>query len=475
MTNSDRMRPAPRPDRRCADACFRPPRPSPSARRAPALPEARPICKHRRRAAIHSQPYVYPQYEPQAATPLWRQPCYSLDDCDRKAFDEFGDARPHGPWRRSGASRRTGQFLRLGRLRRVETDVAVVGCPRRFRWCALQARSHIAHSAIYASITKRGCTRRTPQIGVTKSIPHAWAKQTSFLCGPRCDVCSSFCSRAPRSEQACPRGPIPPPRRYTAYHDHPDRSGNFIVPSLTWDRARALHLDEGFRPQIVRACLRTAAVLACARIGCGDPGCGERRQCRAGDRRRYGNRSLETFPRQARGPVIAALRRHRSAGRYGHADHRRGDRGRLSRRRRRRPLGPAAPCFRIVAEGRFGLAGLACRRRRGAQGKRPGVLAGRSEPARSFGDTRWRGLRAFRRSLRRLRRVSWLRRGHFACRTADGQELGDARARRRRLGAGRRQHGWEVAIRRDGQHVRRRDMERRRGDRAARPRSASIR
>ena len=36
----------------------------------------------------------------------------------------------------------------------------------------------------------------------------------------------------------------------SAYHDHPDRSGNFIVPSLTWDRARSLHLDEGFQPQI---------------------------------------------------------------------------------------------------------------------------------------------------------------------------------------------------------------------------------
>jgi hypothetical protein len=73
----------------------------------PGAAEARPICKHRRHAAIHSQPYVYPQYEPQAALPLWRQPCYSLDDCDRKAFDESGTrgrmglgadpAHPEGP------------------------------------------------------------------------------------------------------------------------------------------------------------------------------------------------------------------------------------------------------------------------------------------------------------------------------------------------------------------------------------------
>jgi hypothetical protein len=30
-----------------------------------------------------------------------------------------------------------------------------------------------------------------------------------------------------------------------SYHGHPDRNGNFIVPSLTWDKARQLHLDEG--------------------------------------------------------------------------------------------------------------------------------------------------------------------------------------------------------------------------------------
>ena len=33
------------------------------------------------------------------------------------------------------------------------------------------------------------------------------------------------------------------------YHGSPDRSGNFIVPALTWERARSLHLDPGFHPQ----------------------------------------------------------------------------------------------------------------------------------------------------------------------------------------------------------------------------------
>src|ERR1700730_3261606 len=35
-----------------------------------------------------------------------------------------------------------------------------------------------------------------------------------------------------------------------SYHGHSDRSGNFVVPALTWDRARSLHLDEDFRPPV---------------------------------------------------------------------------------------------------------------------------------------------------------------------------------------------------------------------------------
>jgi hypothetical protein len=33
------------------------------------------------------------------------------------------------------------------------------------------------------------------------------------------------------------------------YHGSSDRRGNFIVPSLTWERARSLHLDPGFQPR----------------------------------------------------------------------------------------------------------------------------------------------------------------------------------------------------------------------------------
>jgi hypothetical protein len=35
----------------------------------------------------------------------------------------------------------------------------------------------------------------------------------------------------------------------TTYHGSPDRSGNFIVPTLSWERARSIHLDPSFHPR----------------------------------------------------------------------------------------------------------------------------------------------------------------------------------------------------------------------------------
>ena len=34
------------------------------------------------------------------------------------------------------------------------------------------------------------------------------------------------------------------------YHGNADRSGNFVVPALTWERARTIHLDPSFHPRI---------------------------------------------------------------------------------------------------------------------------------------------------------------------------------------------------------------------------------
>jgi hypothetical protein len=36
----------------------------------------------------------------------------------------------------------------------------------------------------------------------------------------------------------------------TTYHGSADRSGNFVVPTLTWERARSVHLDPSFHPRI---------------------------------------------------------------------------------------------------------------------------------------------------------------------------------------------------------------------------------
>jgi outer membrane protein assembly factor BamB len=44
--------------------------------------------------------------------------------------------------------------------------------------------------------------------------------------------------------------PDPEPQSVLSYHGHPDRSGNFVVPALTWDRARSLRFDEGFRSHV---------------------------------------------------------------------------------------------------------------------------------------------------------------------------------------------------------------------------------
>ncbi len=49
---------------------------------------------------------------------------------------------------------------------------------------------------------------------------------------------------------ALPSRAGPELRSVASYHGHSDRSGNFVVPGLTWDRARALRLDEHFHPRI---------------------------------------------------------------------------------------------------------------------------------------------------------------------------------------------------------------------------------
>ena len=42
----------------------------------------------------------------------------------------------------------------------------------------------------------------------------------------------------------------PRSRSILTHHGQLDRSGNFIVPALTWERAKSLRLDEDFRPRV---------------------------------------------------------------------------------------------------------------------------------------------------------------------------------------------------------------------------------
>ena len=42
----------------------------------------------------------------------------------------------------------------------------------------------------------------------------------------------------------------PAPGGVLTYHGDPARSGNFVMPDLTWDRARSVHLDQGFHGEV---------------------------------------------------------------------------------------------------------------------------------------------------------------------------------------------------------------------------------
>ena len=48
----------------------------------------------------------------------------------------------------------------------------------------------------------------------------------------------------------CPAAADAPTVSVTTYHNSSDRSGRSLIPGLTWDRARRVHLDPSFRTQI---------------------------------------------------------------------------------------------------------------------------------------------------------------------------------------------------------------------------------
>jgi hypothetical protein len=48
----------------------------------------------------------------------------------------------------------------------------------------------------------------------------------------------------------CSRQVAAEERFVLTYHGDPSRSGNFVVPSLTWEKARAIHLDQTFNARV---------------------------------------------------------------------------------------------------------------------------------------------------------------------------------------------------------------------------------
>ncbi|HEV2302765.1 MAG TPA: PQQ-binding-like beta-propeller repeat protein [Stellaceae bacterium] len=60
---------------------------------------------------------------------------------------------------------------------------------------------------------------------------------------------AAFCLLASAAASALPALAAEPTTQVPTYHDRPDRSGNFVVPRLTWARARSLRLDTGFNPR----------------------------------------------------------------------------------------------------------------------------------------------------------------------------------------------------------------------------------
>src|SRR5260370_14967356 len=55
------------------------------------------------------------------------------------------------------------------------------------------------------------------------------------------------------------------------FHGSPDRKGNFIVPGLTWQRAKSLHMDEKFHARVAGKCFFPAPPLPRPGARAGDP------------------------------------------------------------------------------------------------------------------------------------------------------------------------------------------------------------
>ena len=81
-----------------------------------------------------------------------------------------------------------------------------------------------------------GCSRIGPRSGDAEVVP-ARALKTACLC---LIIATLFATSVERGAA----------QSVLSYHGTQDRSGNFVVPRLTWDNAQNVHLDESFRARI---------------------------------------------------------------------------------------------------------------------------------------------------------------------------------------------------------------------------------
>jgi PQQ enzyme repeat len=224
------------------------------------------------------------------------------------------------------------------------------------------------------------------------------------------------------------------------YHGSADRSGKFVVPGLTWQRAKSLHVDEKFharfagnvyaQPLYWRAPGSNIGMLLVAT----EDNTVQALDATTGD---------QIWTRSLGKPVPRAALRCGNIDPLGITgtpiiDEATGCRG---------FVGSPSSSFCIVVEGRLGPARLADRCHRRAALDQAVVQFSRPEPARRADHSRRDPLRAVWRSLRRLRRLPWMGGGSFAARPEEGDELVDARTRRRHLGSGWHHCHRPVAVR----------------------------
>ena len=246
------------------------------------------------------------------------------------------------------------------------------------------------------------------------------------------------------------------------YHGDVARSGAFVVPGLTWERARALRLDTGFQasfpghvyaqPLYWRDSGLGSALLI---VSTEDDGI---HALDAATGKPVWDRSLgqpvplgslpcgNIDPLGVTGtPVIdeASQAIFLDAVVAG-------------------PSGPRHLVFALSLRDGSVIQGWPVDVGEALRGTWPDLQCWRPKPAGSAHDPRRIRVRAFRGPFRRLRRLSWAGPRHLDCKSQVCERLVHARERRRHMGPGRDQQRWAGSLRRHREHHASERLERRR-------------